>query len=381
MVSAVHRIECRMRRGLPVALACALAVPALFAAPSGSYVCYKPDEGQSVYPWDHAAKWFDTVNGGATINRVPTTNDYVFLYSNKNDVGANGKPMVVTNGVHAETGGLEICDKGNNPNNVIGITVQDGGTMTNAGIVKVGNSGSGKTGGGLLMVESGGAWTANDVFNLGWSSGTSLLNVKEGGSFACSSVFRGRQRLGRFRQQGRAFRQPETHDWAMGRFFRTPHSRKGRRAEETEREGNPHREFQYQRRHPRVQRRPYNWRFRQQRKHRHCPGRVGRTPRHQRGRRRQQRDLPLCRHGARGARVCRSARRHAQDTRPRQRLEGVSRRERHQHDWAHYGMGRHPEPVEQAPHHDVWPGHRRRRGRGTRSRSLALQDGWHERDR
>ena len=189
MVSAVHRIECRMRRGLPVALACALAVPALFAAPSGSYVCYKPDEGQSVYPWDHAAKWFDTVNGGATINRVPTTNDYVFLYSNKNDVGANGKPMVVTNGVHAETGGLEICDKGNNPNNVIGITVQDGGTMTNAGIVKVGNSGSGKTGGGLLMVESGGAWTANDVFNLGWSSGTSLLNVKEGGSFACSSEF------------------------------------------------------------------------------------------------------------------------------------------------------------------------------------------------
>ena len=171
------------------ALAFAVAASALFAAPSEPYVCYKPDAGKSIYPWDHAAKWYDGVNG-SIINRAPTTNDYVFLYSSKNDVSANGKPMVITNGVHAETEGLEICDKSHGNTFLIGVTVQDGGTMTNAGVVRVGNSGSGKTGGGLLTVESGGVWAANSVFMLGSSSGTSWLNVKPGGSFSCAEEFR-----------------------------------------------------------------------------------------------------------------------------------------------------------------------------------------------
>ena len=172
------------------ALALAVAASALFAAPSEPYVCYKPDAGKSIYPWDHAAKWFDSTGSVPTLNRVPTTNDYVFLYSSKNDVSGSGKPMVVTNGVHAETGGLEICDKSNGQAFLIGITIQDGGTMTNAGVVRVGNSGSGKTGGGLLTVESGGVWAANSVFMLGSSSGTSWLNVKPGGSFSCAEEFR-----------------------------------------------------------------------------------------------------------------------------------------------------------------------------------------------
>ncbi len=172
------------------ALALAVAASALFAAPSEPYVCYKPDAGKSIYPWDHAAKWFDSTGSVPTLNRVPTTNDYVFLYSSKNDVSGSGKPMVVTNGVHAETAGLEICDKSHGNAFLIGITVQDGGTMTNAGVVRVGNSGSGKTGGGLLTVESGGVWAANSVFMLGCSSGTSWLNVKPGGSFSCAEEFR-----------------------------------------------------------------------------------------------------------------------------------------------------------------------------------------------
>ncbi len=167
-----------------------LAAAALFAAPDETYVCYKPDAGKSTYPWDHAAKWFDTTGNGSSIDRVPTTNDYVFLYSSKNDVGANGKPMVVTNGVHAETGVLEICDKWNGYLYLIGVTVQNGGTMTNEGAVYVGNCGSGKIGGGLLTVESGGVWTANGVFMLGCSSGTSWLNVNPGGSFSCAQEFR-----------------------------------------------------------------------------------------------------------------------------------------------------------------------------------------------
>ena len=52
------------------ALVFALAAPALFALPTNDiYVCYKPDSGQSIYPWDLAAKWFDTTGSGATINR------------------------------------------------------------------------------------------------------------------------------------------------------------------------------------------------------------------------------------------------------------------------------------------------------------------------
>ena len=168
-------------KAVAAALAFALAVPPLFAAPSNPYVCYKPSEGQSIYPWDLAAKWFDTTGSGATINRVPTTNDYVFLYSSKNDVASNKKPMVGTNGVHAATGALEICDKDHGNTYVIGITVQDGGTMTNEGDVVVGNCRSGKTGGGLITIESGGEWTANGNFILGYSSGTSWLNVREGG--------------------------------------------------------------------------------------------------------------------------------------------------------------------------------------------------------
>ena len=173
-----------------VALALAVAASALLAAPSDPYVCYKPDSGKSIYPWNHAAKWFDSTGSVPTLNRVPTTNDYVFLYSSKNDVSSSGKPMVVTNGVHAETGVLEICDKSNGQSFLIGVTVQDGGTMTNAGVVYVGNSGNGKTGGGLLTVESGGVWAANSVFMLGCSSGTSWLNVKPGGSFSCAGEFR-----------------------------------------------------------------------------------------------------------------------------------------------------------------------------------------------
>ena len=170
------------------ALAFALATPALLALPTnGIYVCYKPDDGKNIYPWDHAAKWFDSVNSAPTIGRAPTTNDYVFLYSSKNAVNNGKKPMVITNGVHAMTGDLEICDKDFGNTHVIGINVQDGGTMLNEGNVRVGNSGSGKIGGGRLTVESGGEWTVNGQFQLGYSSGTSWLNVNPGGIFSATN--------------------------------------------------------------------------------------------------------------------------------------------------------------------------------------------------
>ena len=160
-----------------------------FAAPSGDYLCYKPDSDKLIYPWDDAAKWFPSTGSSSSVNRSPTATDYVFLYSTKNNVAVGGKPMVVTNGVNAATGALQIYDASiNTPGGVIGITVQNGGTMTNSGIVTIGGAGAGasKACGGRLIVENGGEWTANDNFYLGGSEGTSWLNIEEGGIFSCA---------------------------------------------------------------------------------------------------------------------------------------------------------------------------------------------------
>lgn len=166
-----------------------------FAAPSGAFLCYRPAEGQNSYPWDKASWWFDTTgSGAATVNRVPTEGDHVFLYSSKNDVGVSGEPMVVTNGVAAATGKLEIGRNGQNY--LIGITVENGGSMTTFGEALIGNGGSSAAGGGMLMVESGGSWTAKEDFKLGISKGTSYLNVAAGGTFAAEKGFVVGQRYG-----------------------------------------------------------------------------------------------------------------------------------------------------------------------------------------
>ena len=160
-------------------------VSSAFAAPDGEYLCYKPDDKLSDYPWDAANWWSDGVSS-STYGFIPTSSTHVFLYSSKNNV-ANGKPpMVITNGVNAATGKLTVCDKDNGAGFVIGITVKNGGTMTNSGLVTIGGAGSGKTSGGRLIVENGGVWTANGGFRLGFSEGTSWLNIEEGGVFSCA---------------------------------------------------------------------------------------------------------------------------------------------------------------------------------------------------
>lgn len=158
---------------------------ASFAAPSEPYVCYRPADGQASYPWDNAVWWYDGVSG-SRINRIPTSEDHVFLYSSKNSIA---KPMVVTNGVDAVTGILDIVDEGNNGNVVVGVSVRSGGTLTNHGVAYIGNSGSGKTGGGYLTVESGGSWTAKANFLLGMSKGVSWLNIAPDGIFTCEREF------------------------------------------------------------------------------------------------------------------------------------------------------------------------------------------------
>lgn len=162
---------------------CCLMGIASFAIPE-SYLCFRPDSGKSSYPWDTADKWYNTTQTGNPVNRLPTESDDVFLYSSKNDVSKNGKPMLVTNGINAVTRGLEICDQDFGKTYLIGITVQDGGTMTNHGNVVLGHSGN-YTGGGYITVNQGGNWTAKEDFYLGVSKGTSYLKVDEGGYYAC----------------------------------------------------------------------------------------------------------------------------------------------------------------------------------------------------
>ena len=171
---------------LAVVVCFSMLATAGFAAPDGGYLCYKPDSGKTIYPWDDVAKWFPSTSTSSSLGVLPTAADFVFLYSSKNNVASSGKPMVVTNGVNAATGALQIYDDVNNVSGgALGITVQNGGTMTNSGLVTIGG-GKDNTGGGRLIVENGGAWTANDEFRLGCSKGTSWLNVEEGGVFSCA---------------------------------------------------------------------------------------------------------------------------------------------------------------------------------------------------
>ena len=98
-----------MKLQMTVFAAMIVASSAAVAAPSEAYKCYKPDSGQSIYPWDNAGWWYPSVADSSSCG-VPTSADHVFLYSSKNDVSSNGKPMVVTNGVDAATGVMAICD-------------------------------------------------------------------------------------------------------------------------------------------------------------------------------------------------------------------------------------------------------------------------------
>lgn len=155
-----------------------------FVVPAGhTLLCYKPDSGKTSYPWDHAAKWFSSPESGLSVNYPPSLGDDVFLYSSKNDLLQGKPPMTVTNGVHAETRALTLVNA--NYGNIyrIGVTVEQGGTMTNAGTVTLGKAGAGWRGSGAVRIENGADWTALQNFLIAESSGTSSVVVAEGGTF------------------------------------------------------------------------------------------------------------------------------------------------------------------------------------------------------
>ena len=163
-------------------------------APDAPYLTYRPDAGKDSYPWT-TLKWWNTSTSGGATECLPSLTDTVFLYSSKNGINKTsltGKPMLIEDGVDATTGKLIIGDPDNGL--LIGVRVCNGGTMTNGDTVYAGAKENGyadDTGveGAFLEVEDGGLWTAESNFNLGLSKGTSYLNVKAGGTFACSNEF------------------------------------------------------------------------------------------------------------------------------------------------------------------------------------------------
>lgn len=181
--------NCMTKRLVGVFIGMMLGTGAIWAAPSETYMCYKPTAGLSDYPWEKTKWWFDSVNSAPTLDRVPTASDIVFLYSSKNNVLNGMPPMRIGEGVSAKTGKLIVCDTSNGPTYQIGIRVENGGEMENHGDVFVGSgtSATKNAGGGFFEVESGGVWTAYGNFSLGISPRSSTLDVKSGGVFSCTN--------------------------------------------------------------------------------------------------------------------------------------------------------------------------------------------------
>jgi len=187
----------RYKSSFAFALVCVCASLGLSAfavsPPSGAYLTYRPPGNLSIYPWDELSSW-DTTISDAPATHLPTLTNNVFLYSSKNAIdkkSLTGKPMVVSDGVHAETAKLFIGDENNY---LIGLRIASGGTITNAATVYAGagqNGASTASGsqGAWLEIENGGSWTALDSFYLGLSKDTSWLTVKEGGILTCANEF------------------------------------------------------------------------------------------------------------------------------------------------------------------------------------------------
>ncbi|HRR35254.1 MAG TPA: hypothetical protein P5026_14220, partial [Kiritimatiellia bacterium] len=107
----------------------------------------------------------------------------------KNNLAGNKPAMTVGTGVHAETLSLRFGVSGYGVDgHIIGLTVKDGGSMTNAGHVYMGNRENG-TIGSFITVEDGGTWYTAKNFLLGRHSGQNTLLVHKGGTFGCDGEF------------------------------------------------------------------------------------------------------------------------------------------------------------------------------------------------
>lgn len=151
-------------------------VGTLFAEGYAS-MCFKPPAGQKDYPWTWAQYWYSEPNSSTSLNRVPTAEDSVLLYSSKNIA----VPLRVGSDVHAETLDLRFGNSTWGGGNPQAFLVEQGGSMTNHGSVVVGGGKVDSNTAGHIVVA--GEWNTYSNFWIGCSKNASTLTITETGHF------------------------------------------------------------------------------------------------------------------------------------------------------------------------------------------------------
>lgn len=167
-------------------------VAAASVAPTDAFadnIAWGNKTGQFV--WASVGNWLSADNTSVSMNRLPTDSDDVFLWAGT----LSSSPLVVAGGEVALTRNLSVSYvKNGSTGNTrdIRLEIADGGVMTNAGPVVLGNIANGVTTGravsGSVTVHSGGAWTALSDVTVGKgltpsanNAHTSRIVVEQGG--------------------------------------------------------------------------------------------------------------------------------------------------------------------------------------------------------
>lgn len=143
------------------------------------------------FVWASVGNWLSADNTSVSMNRLPDEADDVFLWAGT----LSSSPLVVAGGEVALTRNLSVSYvKNGSTGNTrdIRLEIADGGVMTNAGPVVLGNIANGVTSGravsGSATVRSGGAWTALSDVTVGKgltpsanNAHTSRIVVEQGG--------------------------------------------------------------------------------------------------------------------------------------------------------------------------------------------------------
>lgn len=146
---------------------------------SGDNIAWGNKNGKLI--WSSVGNWLSADNTSVLMNRLPEEGDDVFLWAS----GLTSSPLVVQNGEVALTKNFSISYVKNastgNTRDIL-FEIANGGVMTNAGTVVLGDISSGASSGravsGSATVRSGGSWTANSAVTVGGGLTPSANNSK-----------------------------------------------------------------------------------------------------------------------------------------------------------------------------------------------------------
>ena len=156
-----------------------VSVFALAAAASADTLCYTSPSPAGFFQWNVPARWSVQSGGsvGAAVNRLPTTGDDVNVWG-----GGLAKPeqaLCISSGVAAKTGPFILAHWAGG--GAVTYFTIDGGSLTNAGIVRIGYHTDGAHH-AVATVKSG-QWTAGgQYFYLGQSQAANSVTVEKEGA-------------------------------------------------------------------------------------------------------------------------------------------------------------------------------------------------------